>query len=364
MKFTFSRKLFVILFIHCSRSQKQQSKATVLNGSVLKITETLLEAWAEETIGSLVVASCFADVCCNQLATAGEQSSNISISKQSEPSQILFFRSFQRQKRQRLDTLSKESRITGIQAAALGNQALSKLQKVVSEGEWDFLGKRNGVSLWRLKGTDQKFVCTKAQALLDAPLESLYYMFVDNERVSEYNVHCKHLQDLEVFPEQGAKITWSASGKFGPFKARDFCCLVHFSVLEDGTRSIVSCPWYGWHPQLDNVLLGGLVPLSKVANTYIRSEVMFAGHFLKKDKTDPTKTEVITISQINPGGNIVSSPAAVRIINALSLSGPITFLKKLEKAAQQQKTEHTHEKAFVSKLRCGSSKTHLQSFNL
>jgi len=211
--------------------------------------------------------------------------------------------------------------LTGPQASALGKQALQNVHQTLRSGSWKFVKHQDGVSLWTLRGAGE-FVCVKAEAILDAPIETLYSLFLDNSRVPEYNDHCQQIRDLEVYPRQGTKITWSASGKYGPFKARDFCTLVYFSVLKDGSRAIVSRPWRESHH------------LKKADEAYVRSEVLLSGHFLRALETDPKRTHILTISQIDPGGGVTKNPAALKIINTLSVSGPIDFVKKLEAAAQ------------------------------
>lgn len=45
--------------------------------------------------------------------------------------------------------------------------------------------------------TASKFLCVKAEAVLDASPAQVYTLFVDNTRVREYNEFCKQIKDLQ-----------------------------------------------------------------------------------------------------------------------------------------------------------------------
>ena len=65
----------------------------------------------------------------------------------------------------------------------------------------------------------------KAVTIIDGSPEECYKVFRDDGRVAEYNSNCVELEDLgKIVEEDGreVKINWCATGKFGPFKARDF----------------------------------------------------------------------------------------------------------------------------------------------
>jgi len=238
----------------------------------------------------------------------------------------------------------------------LGAEVLSTVWAVCSSGDWDQITSGEGVTVFARRkqgGTraravsaahggeggavNDKFAVIKAVGTIDAPIEEVHKLFVDNSRVGEYNDHCHEIKDLEwVGPR--TKVTWSASGKYGPFKARDFCTLVHFATLADGTQAIVSVPFN--HPQ------------APATSRYVRSEVIMAGHFMRRDPKDPNKTAFTTITQVNPGG-IAGSAGAAKIVNSLSTQGPITFVKKVELAAQQTMKQHSRQHSldnFASKL--------------
>lgn len=63
--------------------------------------------------------------------------------------------------------------------------------------------------------------------MVDAPVEKVFELFLDNTRVHEYNEHCREIADIDKLSDN-TKVTWSRSSNYGPFKARDFCTIVHY----------------------------------------------------------------------------------------------------------------------------------------
>ncbi|CAM9390375.1 unnamed protein product, partial [Discosporangium mesarthrocarpum] len=57
----------------------------------------------------------------------------------------------------------------------------------------------------------------------------------------EYNDNCKEVEDLEYLAPT-TKVTWAATPRYGPFKARDFVTIVHYRTLADGTMVVVNRP--------------------------------------------------------------------------------------------------------------------------
>ncbi len=53
--------------------------------------------------------------------------------------------------------------------------------------------------------------------MIDAPVERVFALFLDSARVREYNDHCREIADIATLGPD-TKVTWSASGRYGPFK--------------------------------------------------------------------------------------------------------------------------------------------------
>ncbi|CAM9464519.1 unnamed protein product [Choristocarpus tenellus] len=236
----------------------------------------------------------------------------------------------------------------GMDLEKVTNKALQNVVDVVRKDGWEHVATTNGVVVHRKyisfgeasgtpltssSGTDgscsdgqrssvsssPQFACVRATAVLDVPADIVYRLFADNSYVGEYNEHCKEVADLETL-DADTKITWAASGRMGPFKARDFCTMVHFRTLSDGTMAQVSCP----------------VEHARAPRTskYVRSEVLLAGNFMRPVPGDPTKTEFLMVTHVNPGG-AAETRAGALLVNSLCASSPVNFICRLEAAAQR-----------------------------
>ncbi|CAN0154647.1 unnamed protein product, partial [Phaeothamnion confervicola] len=210
--------------------------------------------------------------------------------------------------------------------ARVTDHVVQSVVDVVRADGWEHVTTSQGVTVWRNLlavaggGADgPQFACIKAAAVIDAPVDVVYRLFADNDRVHEYNEHCRELCDLEVLDSR-TKITWAASGRMGPFKARDFCSLVHIRRLGDGTLAQVSRP--------------ARHRAAPCTDRYVRSEVLLAGNFMRPLPSDSSKTEFLSLTHLNPGG-AAESRAGAMLVNNLAVNGPVTFVRRLEVAAQR-----------------------------
>lgn len=169
------------------------------------------------------------------------------------------------------------------------------------------------VSPWAVEaGQGQQLVpVVLASGVLDVDDETVFNVLKDNKYVSEYNDNCKVVMDLEKI-DRDTRITWAATNRFGPFKARDFCTLIHFKVMES-TKVVVN--FAVQHPR------------APPSSSYVRSEILLAATVLRR--REDGKTELTTLTCINPGGAADSRAGAV-VLNSLSTNTPATFIRKLE----------------------------------
>jgi len=165
-----------------------------------------------------------------------------------------------------------------------------------------------------------KHACIKATAVIKAPPREVFKLFLDNSRVSEYNEHCNDLEDLEHLSPD-TKISWSVTTPFGPFKARDFVTMVHYRE-ERSTGVLMAVNRPASHPDK---------PLNSV---FQRGEVLLAGNVMEPVAGDPSSTKLTLITHINPGGIVDNAVGAV-IMNKLTATSPVEFIKKLEVASQK-----------------------------
>jgi hypothetical protein len=67
---------------------------------------------------------------------------------------------------------------------------------------------------------------------------------------------------------------------------------------------------------------------------YVRSEILLAGNVMRPHPDDPRKTVLVTLTHINPGGSI-DSKAGAAMLNMLTATGPVQFLRRVEAAARK-----------------------------
>ena len=138
-----------------------------------------------------------------------------------------------------------------------------------------------------------KHACVKASAIIDAPPEAVFNLFIDNSRVTEYNDHCIEVRDIKHFDtitsankiQMWSKIAWACSPKYGPLKPRDFCSIVHFVKYPNGTSVILNRPAYDQSCSPNN--------------EYVRATILLAGNVLRPYGNG--KTHITQIAHVNPG---------------------------------------------------------------
>lgn len=68
-------------------------------------------------------------------------------------------------------------------------------------------------------------------------------------------------------------------------------------------------------------------------NRYVRSEILLAGNFMRPVPGDPSRTEFLMVTHVNPGG-AAETRAGAMLVNSLCASSPVNFIRRLEVAAQ------------------------------
>ncbi|CAM9946626.1 unnamed protein product, partial [Ectocarpus sp. 8 AP-2014] len=161
--------------------------------------------------------------------------------------------------------------------------------------------------------------------------------YVGNENMMLFILPCNHpvrtplLKDIERSTFRPTPLPFANVH----LQARDFCTLVHFRTLSDGTLAQVSKPVE--HPAAPRT------------SRYVRSEILLAGNFMRPVPGDPSRTEFLMVTHVNPGG-AAETRAGAMLVNSLCTSSPVTFIRRLEVAAkklmlelQQQQKRAPHE---------------------
>jgi len=238
--------------------------------------------------------------------------------------------------------LDEDERESFLQQADILLHSVSKALE--DDSIWLKLVDKDGVSVWR-SNTDvknyssclktssndevQDFATIRSEAIMTASPKEVYDLFMDNNRVHEYNDNCKELEDLEILCNNAnmiAKINWSATGKMGPFAARDFVTLVTFKPLDDKENSsFVSLAVHVDHPKL-----------APTRNGYVRSQIQLAATFMHAVPGRPNMTRLVQVTQVGELGGVADSPIARRITSNLAEKAPVEFMKKFNNAVNRR----------------------------
>ncbi len=181
---------------------------------------------------------------------------------------------------------------------------------------------KNGKTDGRRAGDGQPPVI-RSRCIVNASPETVYKLFTDDSRVSEYNSNCVELHDV-LRLDDSTKINWCRSPKFGPFKARDFVTVVHNRFLngvDDGD---------GYSSVATNVV----TPLCPPKKSYVRSSILLSATYMLPTDS-PDRTEVIQVTQVGDLGGIADSKVARRIQKGLIESAPVDFLTRFNVAAMK-----------------------------
>lgn len=65
---------------------------------------------------------------------------------------------------------------------------------------------------------------------------------------------------------------------------------------------------------------------------YVRAEILIATNIMRPNREDPSKTDFISVTHINPGG-IADSRIGAKIVNKLCAKAPVNLLVALERSA-------------------------------
>jgi hypothetical protein len=208
-------------------------------------------------------------------------------------------------------------------AEAMNDKVLRRVLACLDETEadgWEFVGETQGVRVHRknlpaLDGRLSKFACVKATGVIDASPDTILRLFEDNLRVPEYNKFYAEGRDLEAINEN-TKVVWAASPPMFFFKPRDFCTVVHYRRLQDGTVCVVN--------------RGAEHPDAPRTDKYVRAEILMGANIIQPVPGKPKQTLFTIVTQVDPGG--FSPPA---IVNKVTSLGPPNFFKDVERAAKR-----------------------------
>ena len=213
-----------------------------------------------------------------------------------------------------------------------------------NEDIWELINECDGVKVWRTfenikemhsststnknKSSNNDVAVIRSEVILNSSPQKVYQLFMDNSRVHEYNENCVELHDIEYL-NHNTKVNWCATGKFGPFKARDFVTAVHFRELV-GRRNRVTSSGVGYVSIAANIQHSKLPPTTH----YVRSEIQLAATLMIPLPGQPNKTKFIQVTQVGQLGGVADSKMAKKITQGLAEKAPVDFCKKFDQALQ------------------------------
>lgn len=221
------------------------------------------------------------------------------------------------------------------------NAALKLLNNLLDNSDsWSFVARSNNVTVERrffnilgefVSKEDQskgrKHACIKSSAIINAKPDDVISLFLDTNRAKEYNEQIVTIEDVYHFPKKSmnnySKISYCTGPRIGPFQARDFCSVVNFIRNNDGSCIFLNRPAY--------------YSKTKATNKYVRATILLAANLIKPIPNQPDKTSLTLIAHVNPGG-AADNPTMAFFINKLCAMGPPSFVRKIEKSANNNRT--------------------------
>lgn len=194
--------------------------------------------------------------------------------------------------------------------------AVATVEALLDETDpiWTVISEKDArTKVW--KRTDgSKQACVLAKGIIDAPCDTVYELFRDAKRAKDFNEFCDECEDVQRLDDQ-TKVSWSATKAFGPFKARDFVTLCHFTKVKSGARCIVN--------------RATTHPLRPVTDAYARGEIILAANVV--EDAGGGRTRLTLLTQIDPA---IDSAVGTKMNNALVVRSPGAFFQAVERAAR------------------------------
>lgn len=228
------------------------------------------------------------------------------------------------------------------------NQDLrSNVYEAVSNEEiWTKVNEQDNVTVWKMDSDYEIIDCAsssdsitiKSESMLPYSPHLVFSLLQDENKVHEYNENCQALEHIASLKD-GSKINWSATGKFGPFSARDFVTLVRY----EGMGKDASEGYLGLASSFDTIREQNYILFEKESNNtaynpfnerpgYVRSRIELAATFIMPVKGDPYSTRFQQVIRVGNLGGAADSPIAKRIKSSLEIQAPIDFVKKFSRA--------------------------------
>ena len=172
---------------------------------------------------------------------------------------------------------------------SLTDATLSRILRLIDRKDpgWTLIRSEDGVEVWRkFFKHESKFAMVRAMGVVNASPKDIFAVLEDNTRAREYNEFLDKAEDLEDVAEN-TRIVWSTSFPIFPFKPRDFCTLVHFRSLRDGTLVVLNTATEH--------------PLAHRDPKYQRGYIVLGANIIQPIPGEKKKCKLTMLTQVDPG---------------------------------------------------------------
>lgn len=177
-----------------------------------------------------------------------------------------------------------------------------------SSNKWQPFFEKNGVTAFRRPGS---VICTKGATLLPFPILDIFSLLMNDTKQKEIDMSVKSIRRIKNFSEN-TSLVYTRYKQIWPLTVRDFCNLVHWRLLPDGTVVIIS-----FSEKYED-----LCPLE---DGIMRGELILSGYVLKQT---PKGTECHYVIQTDLKGTIPSSAInLMSSIQPMNLANIKTYLE-------------------------------------
>lgn len=179
-------------------------------------------------------------------------------------------------------------------------ETLIDLVSPQSSSKWQSLFERNGVTAFKRPGS---VVCIRADSLLPLSLIDIFSLLVNDSKQKEVDMSIKSTKRLKNFSDN-TSLMYTRYKQVWPLTVRDFCNLVHWRLLADGTVVIAA-----FSEKFED-----LCPLE---DGILRGELILGGYVLRQT---PKGTQCHYIIQVD-----LKSTLPAPVINLLSSTQPMNL---------------------------------------
>lgn len=164
-----------------------------------------------------------------------------------------------------------------------------------TSNKWQPFFEKNGVTAFKRPGS---VICVRGDAFLPFPIIDIFSLLINDSKQKEIDMSVKSIRRVKNFSDNTSLI-YTRYKQIWPLTVRDFCNLVHWRLLPDGTIVIVA-----FSEKYED-----LCPLE---DGIMRGELILSGYVLKQT---PKGTECHYVIQTDLKGTIPAS--AINLISSI-----------------------------------------------